>query len=539
MRTKPFIFMLTVCLLAALPAVLAAQHLQEQIPLDSPAYRLLDALLLEAGKVPNSTARPYTVAQFRQMLAQVDPAGLSEAGLANYHRLDAGIGSAGLLTLDQFSFATGASGGLAWYGQTNPADDLRAKDYGQRQNLLSVPLSFGLGDLAYMHGMVDIREEYFAVPKDAVNIPGDIGWFDLQFPFTAYISLGDPHLNLTLGRSRLDVGPGSFSNLLISTQPDFLDYLSFRAAWDPFVYTAWVIGLDPSLLPGQSDGPDAVRTFYLHRFETSLFANRLNIGVTEGLMTGGLQPELKDFNPITIYHNFMDWTHASSILSIEVTVNPWKYCRAYGQFIFTRVPVDYEQRVYGDTENPFGRGYLLGTEAQIPLGSGYLGLTAEFYYTDPFLYVRETPYTSYAWHRRVLSNVLGSGATAVVSKPLGYAYGTDAYNVYAALSYEMTDQLWAILSGNWATLGQNGIDSAFQRGDAAVKMTTPTGVPEYRFELALDAQWRLLEWLKLSGGLSLFWRQNANHAAGQEIVDVQPYLGVEFSVGQDATGLRD
>ena len=263
-----------------------------------------------------------------------------------------------------------------------------------------------------------------------------------------------------------------------------------------------------------------------------MFENRLNFSFAEGLMVGGPQPELKYLNPLMILHNYMDWSNASSILSIELSANPWKYFQLYGQYIFNRVPDSYEQKVYGEHDNPYGRGYLAGVESRLPWGPGYLGLVGEFYYTDPYMYVRENALVSYAWHRRVVSNVLGSGKSAVISTPLGYRYGSDAMNLYGLVEYAVADQWSAGLSVNAAAIGENGIDSPFAQGAVAVKKHTPSGTAEYVLQIGMDLAWRPLDWLSVGGGMDWYRVQNADHEFGKVRLDLQPRLDLECNLGR-------
>ena len=521
---------------------LFGQNLQEIIPIHSAAYRWLDDILLEAGRVPTSNVRPYTKAQFLLAMGLVDKQQLTDQGVAAYNKLREILEPKSLYTeKGLFNFSAGISGGLESYFKTDSQHSERFKGYGNRIPLLAIPFSLDFMDVLSLAADFDAQEEYFAVNEDspgfdAFNIPGNLGWLDINQPRFTNASLGTDHFNISIGRNQLTVGPGVYSKLLISDNADYLEYLSLKTFWDVFTFSVLVVNMNPVLLTGESLRADEtpIKNYFMHRTEVSLFDQRLNIALAEGYMIGGADPELKDFNPLMVFHDYFDWSHASSIFSAEFSLNPWKYFNVYGQFIFNQIQTAYELDTYGATDMPNARGFLAGLQYRMPLGDGYIGAVGEFWYTDPWLYIRESPLTSYAWRNVIVSNIRGKGAAMTISEPLGFKYGPDTMAFNVGVSYDWQDLIHAQLDAAYVMKGEQTIDSyaALHMGDAAVKMKTPTGISENTLSFILSAAVTPFEWIEIDGSLATYFIENTAHVSGVRSTDVQGSLGVQFFLGR-------
>lgn len=545
LRRPGFALRIAACIAAlALSASGAwAQNLQEVIPVGSNAYRLLDNILLESGKVANSAVRPYTKAQFLVALATVDRGALSSQGGSSYDRLMAMLQPDSIYSENkQFNFDAGVALALESYFKTQPGHAEWYKSYDKRMPLGNVAIGLDFADTLSLGADLTVQKEYYAVDADApgfanLNVPGKLLWFDINQPQYANASLGSDHFNLTFGRNQLTIGPGSYSKLLVSDNADYLEYLSLRTFWNAFTFNAIVISMDPALAAGQTlaAGEASVKNYFLHRTEVSLFDQRLNIALTEGYMIGGAAPELKLFNPMTVFHDYYEWNHASSIFSLDMNWNPFKYFQLYGQLAFNRIAW-YEANVYGANDLPSACGYLAGGEWRMPLGEGYLGAVGEFWYTDPWFYIRESSLTSYVWRRSYISNVTGDGAPMVISRPLGFKYGPDSEAFSFTVGYDWRDQLQLRLESAYAMRGQQSLDAAYTQADmtgvAAIDMKTPTGTPENTLSFVLSGSWFPFDWIQVDASFGVYFIQNLNHQAGVGATDLQGSLGVQFYLGR-------
>lgn len=521
---------------------LVGQNLQEVIPIHSKAYRLLDNILLESGRIPNSNVRPYTKAQFILELGLIDRESLSDQGVAAWNQLENMLEPKSLYKENnQFSFNAGIAAGLEAYFKTDSAHEERYKGYGNRIPMIGLPISLDFADTVSAAVDFNVQEEYFAVNQDttgwdALSLPGNFGWLDINQPIYTNLSIGSDHFNVSIGRNQMTVGPGQFSKLLISDNADYLEYASLKTFWNVFTFSVLMINMDPSLIGTESLQADEapIKNYFMHRTEISLFDQRVNIAISEGYMIGGASPELKHFNPLMVFHDYFDWNHASSIFSAELSINPWKYFNLYGQFIFNQIQTAYELDSYGATDMPNARGFLAGLQYRMPLGDGYIGAVGEFWYTDPWLYIRESPLTSYAWRRTVISNRLGNGAPVVISEPLGFKYGPDTEAFDITVSYDWKDLLHVALDGAYVMKGEQSIDSyaVNHMGDAAVKMTTPSGTSENTLSFILSAGFTPFDWMEIDGSFATYFIENQGHQLGKRGIDVQGSLGVQFFLGR-------
>src|SRR5690606_27965646 len=132
--------------------------------------------------------------------------------------------------------------------------------------------------------------------------------------------------------------------------------------------------------------------------------------------------------------SFYEWEHSASLFSLEASLTPIQGLNVYGQFMFNQIQSAYEVEHYGADAIPNARGWRGGLGYTLPLGPGFLGLQAEYTHTDPWLYIRENPYITYSWRRKVTSNVNGS---VLVTLPLGFEHGPDNDAFWASASFSV------------------------------------------------------------------------------------------------------
>ncbi|GAB1455633.1 hypothetical protein MASR2M48_09400 [Spirochaetota bacterium] len=177
----------------------------------------------------------------------------------------------------------------------------------------------------------------------------------------------------------------------------------------------------------------AAKNLFLHRFE-ALLGGRVALALVEGLMVGGVEPDLAYANPFLILHNRFAWNatsfeSAASVLGLELRFNPWRYMELYGSFAMNQLQTSYERERYaGDAEAiPNAYAWLAGGEGAYPFMGGWIRASLEYVFTNPWMYIRENRFTSFTWRRRLTSNV--AGADQLCDSFIGYRYGPDARSV--------------------------------------------------------------------------------------------------------------
>jgi hypothetical protein len=267
------------------------------------------------------------------------------------------------------------------------------------------------------------------------------------------------------------------------------------------------------------------RNMFVHRIDFSLF-NRVSIGISEGILIGGVQPDLVYFNPFMIFHDLYHWGHASTIASLEVSGNPWKYLELYGQMAFNQIQSPYEVIRYGAAaaDTPNASAFLGGIRARIPVWQGYVDAGVEGVDVSPWMYIRENRLISYEWWRWTNSNVAGSPEW--VSAPLGYSTGPDALVFSAWAGYEVPSLFSVGLDFRRTAKGEQTLATVYSEDPAAVALTTPTGTPQYTNVLHLAASGDVLPFLRLAGDFYWISIDNLGYAQGVSATDFQAQVSV-------------
>ncbi len=507
---------------------LHAQHPQEHVPFDSPKLSLGRLQLVAMGRVGLLNAMPLT---YDQLISQID----DTPGLNLW--IEERPGESNDL---HYNNASGLQArikpvlGLETYARGNPDFGSLYHGYIERLPVINFSTALIAGSYVYLYADYELREEYFAVNGDGwpnVNLPSDFGYFDFQLPIHAYGSVGGDFWNVSLGRERKEWVSGNSGSLVLSERAHFYEYLRWQLYSSDIMYTNLLINMEPLLLDGESDGPESKKTFLAHRFDFLFFDDRVHLTVTEGTLLGGINVELKHLNPLMIFHSFTDWTNASSLFSLALNVTPFPMIEIYSEFVMNQIQLSYETQVYEDDAMPNAMGYLGGFRVVVPFSDNLSNLFfggVEFAHTDPWLYVRESPFISYHWRRRVFSNVEGNGIIRIVTEPMGYQYGPDARVIDVHLGYRSGLSFAASLGFRYIANGEKTVSSPFATGDEAVKLRTPTGVAEKTYLTFIETEYEPLEYLRLTGTIAWYNVQNYLHQTDETQSDVQMSVGVEI-----------
>jgi hypothetical protein len=424
--------------------------------------------------------------------------------------------------------------------------------WSDRAPLVSIPMELYALDVFYGRAALELREEHNAIervvdPVNASNWFESLDYIDYTFPFEAFIGAEYGPLSVSFGRDKLRWGPGATGTLVLSDAPDFYDYIDAGATGDWFSYRFARISIDPSLRSTELEALGAgaqfesAKNLFLHRYEFLLF-DRIALGLVEGLMVGGIEPDLAYANPFLVLHNRFAWNAtftdglagnefftAASILGAELRVNPWRYMELYGSFAMNQFQTQYELDRYAGAADamPNAFAWQAGGEAAYPLLGGWIRAAVEYVYTNPWMYIRENRFNSFTWRRRLASNVVGSDQ--LTDAFLGYHYGPDAKVFYAAAGWDAPGKLSFMASLEYAERGEQNLYTPYDEGDDAVGLVTPTGIAELSTILALEASWSPLPGLSLYGSLASSSILNASHSSGAKAVSVDNLIGIAVS----------
>jgi hypothetical protein len=402
----------------------------------------------------------------------------------------------------------------------------------QRPAFLRFPFDFYFADVVHLNLEPSMSLDPSFNEADGhllINIPYQSERIDMFFPFRAFVAAGGEWWHFQIGRDQVSFGTAHTGNLLLSDTPDFYDFARLSLFSRSFKYSAIVIQ-NPLVLSfpyyDYKESPDSYpeksiqRHIYIHRIDFKIF-NKLAVGLTEGLSVGNSPLELRFLNPLMILHNFMagddydEWDASynemsSSIFSVDLNWTPRPALSFYAQMVIDEFTTPWETESNAKNKTPSGMGYLAGVEYSHAFGAWGAQFYGEAAYTDPYLYVDNSPFAAFVWARR-----MNRKSMEFRYRWMGHPEGRDAI-MFAIGSRLANASLVFSTDLSFVIHGEHGINWDWNRGDSYAAETTPTGTPRKKLTLSLGAAWKPFPQVTLSaeiGGGAVF---NANHAANDE-----------------------
>jgi hypothetical protein len=367
---------------------------------------------------------------------------------------------------------------------------------------LHIPLDFYFADAVHLNVEPVVNLDPAFTEADGrflTNVPYQAERIDMFFPFRAFAAAGGKWWHLEIGRDQVSFGTAHTGNLLLSDTPDFYDFARLSLFSRQFKYSALVIQNPIILLPPYYDPndlpPNAVeksmqRHIYIHRIDFKIF-DKMAFGLTEGLSVGDSPLELRFLNPLMILHNFMsgddydEWDKSynemnSSIFSVDFNWTPVSAFSLYAQIVIDEFTTPWEVESDANNKAPGGMGYLAGIEASRAFGAWGAQFYGEAAYTDPYLYVDNSPFAAFVWARR-----MNRKSMDFRYRWMGHPEGRDAVVFAAGSRFSMADRqrgfddrLVFSADATFVIHGERGIHWDWERGDSFFAEKTPTGTPE-------------------------------------------------------------
>lgn len=316
-----------------------------------------------------------------------------------------------------------------------------------------------------IHCEMDIRHDFFTgfSPDKYTNIPLGEYWyqqFDFNFPIRGYITAGLPHLNVLMGRDRLQTGPSYKSSLMISGESPY--YNQFLLSWNSAPFNAYFFLIpmesyltkeeeedhkafynsNPLYPKGNFGKPLDSRSKFLtgHRYEFSLFDSLL-LSFTDMLLIGGRDLPLEDIPPVMFYHNVYGENYSNVMIGLDLFWTPVKGLGLYGELIIDDIRNSFEDSYSVPTSLGYSGGFRY-TFTSLP---GFMTLHGEAAHTDKHTYKRWSPLLSFYQRRKYLST--GIGENRVLDTPIGFFLGPDANFVSFWFTWDIYPSIF--LEGGW------------------------------------------------------------------------------------------
>jgi hypothetical protein len=273
------------------------------------------------------------------------------------------------------------------------------------------------------------------------------------------------------------------------------------------------------------------RYLYLHRLDFKPI-DTLSIGASEAMVVGDSPIQLRYLNPLMIMHNFFSgydnktWAGGELMdnmaLSLELGWSPFPSFRLHGQVVIDEMATFTEP---GDSDvSPNGMGYLAGLEYSRSFEQWAMLGYGEFVYTDPYLYVDNSPFGALVWWRRKV----GTSGGRYRYRWIGHPQGRDMIQFAAGLRFARADLL--VLNADFAFVrqGEHTIVWDYANGAQYAGERTPTGTAENTLSLALNAEWKPVRLITLLGGVTGIILINPAHEEEKTAFGAEGNVGVRL-----------
>lgn len=544
-------------LFASSPFARGARGEQELVPSGSWVYDSLNAIALESKILNFAVNTPVTIQELKTILAEIDYDSLSDAGRAEYDRIFAYFKQSNFaFASDILSIGMDPHLNLEAFYKTN-SDISWLWDRYERGGMLEIPFTISMSDYVTMSMDLALQQNKAAANHNYnyTNIFYNPDDFDINFPSTGYFSTGTKVTEKTgvsfqIGMFPQNVGRTQTGSIILS------DYLTGTtqaklSLYSPaFKYTGEIIQFNVD------------KYFYSHQIDFRFF-KKVSLTVFEALLVYAPM-ELRYMNPWNIFHGFAAWreygdydgnrdkndpeSHTCDYFGLILQVNPFSGLRFYGMLCFTQYQTPYETSNYSDGVTPNGLGFQGGGEWYYPLNGGYFHLGLEGTYTQPYLYIKESP--NWSMVRTYSENM---GDKAIFYEWVGSPFGPDTISGELTAGYTVPSKF--SVDGTYLFMARgemsgtkvfNDVDWGGQDTDLSAEyakttwcyptttaqrdLTTPTGTPEYVHRLSVRATYHATDWLSVTtqpGYVMLF---NKDNVEGQKAKGFEIALAVKVSL---------
>ncbi len=517
---------------------------QRIISIDSDIYPLLEILIMEAGKPTLSSVYPYTEAEVNSILEDIEDEITSENGKKTIKQIRDLSSIDPLYLEDKFSVNITAAAATELYLNTSDDDSEWLYDYAKRLPIFSLKVETWFNEGFYALMEPELKKSRHLLDSNT-NIFTSFSDINYHFPGRGFFSFGGDNWNLQIGRDRLEYGNGETGKLMLSSCPDFYDFIKLKGFVNNFSYTWAYINLE-----SWKDSDPAERNLVDHALEVRLF-DFVTLSVNESALIYGESAELQYLSPLIVYHNLIRNNRLDEILyaedgtkivsptvinifmSLGFNIVPVKGLSIYGEYLLDEIQTSVEQAVYGTgiTKTPNTDAHMLGIKGSLPVGPGYINTFFEYVYVSPWCYLLSPKGGSMVWSHRDSNNVLK--ARTQILKPIGYKYGPDTLSFGGGVSYLVPGLFTASFSVDYILNGENTIESPYVESVEAAQMKTPSGIPEKRLILSLSGSYDIFSFLKTRIDLSYLDINNYKHVNMSRFIDFQTAFSIIVMVNNE------
>ena|GEM_PF-2486522 len=353
------------------------------IPLDDPAYEIVDRLETKGILTRLPDARPFTIGDLKLSIPEGDAPALSNTDIFDLERLilpvpDSRWVPALKLAADNASFNFGGAVRTTWripdslragpeiryYGNIGPAS------FFATHRVTFAPAWDTVFDAKSWRG--DERPVFAEIPDARLDF--DFDWLHVQ-----------------AGRSQIKSGPVPDGGLLLSTDPWGLDHAAYTLKWKGVNFTTLFSWL-------QTD-----KRMVMHRF--SYVAPRWKLGLSEVIVSADTNDVLPYLFAPTAFYYFMQWNKEQDenilwCFDASVLFPPWG--RLYAEFLV-------DDFAYEPATGPHKLGWTAGGE-WVSVFNSEIDLRADYTGIMKWTYAQRHDNQNYTFRGRILGDDLGPDA---------------------------------------------------------------------------------------------------------------------------------
>ncbi|MBD3286597.1 hypothetical protein GF359_08495 [candidate division WOR-3 bacterium] len=353
------------------------------VPLNDPAYEVIDRLETKGILQGLPDTRPYTVGDLSSAVQEGNGPALSDADIFDLERLilpvpDSRWVPALKLKGDDASFNLGGAVKVSY----RMPDSLRAGPEIRYYGGIGPASFFATHRLTYAPSWDTVF--------DAKSWRGEERPVYAEVP-DARLDFNFSWLHVQTGRSQLKVGPVPDGGLLLSTQPWGLDHAAYTLKWKGVRFSTFFSWL-------QTD-----KRLVMHRFEYS--APRWKLGLSEVIVSADTNDILPYLFAPTAFYYFMQWNKEQDeniLWAVDATVlfPPW--LRLYGEFLV-------DDFAYEPATGPHKLGGTIGGELVSVFGTE-IDMRADYTGIMKWTYAQRHDNQNYTFRGRIIGDDLGPDA---------------------------------------------------------------------------------------------------------------------------------
>lgn len=212
--------------------------------------------------------------------------------------------------------------------------------FGERKPLLEAGFEIE-GERVFFALKIEIREELYNFvtfsPKSNIPYFGNTNFAitDAQYPQVAFLEYSNPYLLFSIGRRKLDMGPGKYSFILSSEAQPNLDSLVLGAFYNEgdfsLDYSFYAIPGTGEVFSSYGVASNIYKTFFVHKVAAA--NSYFRFGLSEINCVYGSYPTLMDFTPFVLWHNLYVDEHSNVMIevSLEGKIGPVRLWGEYAQ----------------------------------------------------------------------------------------------------------------------------------------------------------------------------------------------------------------